>query len=467
MRVFNRFVLGLLLAVVIVWRCDSTSPTKADPALSQIVVTPFSAVIEVDSTFQLTVVGLDDNGDIMPDIVYTWAVYDADDIAVTDVVSIDSTGLVTGLGHGSVFVRGSSAGIFSNDVDISVITGPSSISLVAQDVTEDNWTPFPVYAQAVAVGKTAQLQAAVLDSAGIPIEGLEITWEIENPALLSINAQGTITGLSGGSTNVKGVYDWESGHIESDSIRVYVMEEKFYSDFSSPSLVDTTNGYFATSDNVIWQMNHLLATDSTEAGPFSGKFHFVQDGGEPAIKLTDPTTAYFANRQLLIMTYGSDGYLPEYAWPDTSSANMETGKNWRVEFRMKGMDDLAPFTTAESLVIFTQYTDGPSPYYFVFAPGRNRVSVWSGAVVDFNAKVPVWGAMPEITYDTWMNVVVEVFEGTMRTEVYSGNEPSGNWDYSYTIPDFDWTQPYIPGLWIGTFLVDDFYFDNVRYFTSD
>ena len=72
--------------------------------------------------------------------------------------------------------------------------------------------------------------------------------------------------------------------------------------------------------------------------------------------------------------------------------------------------------------------------------------------------------MPAITYDQWFNLVLEVFDGTMRTEIFSGAEPTGNWDYSYTIPDWTGTEESIPGLWFGAFLVDEYYADDIKYY---
>jgi len=52
----------------------------------------------------------------------------------------------------------------------------------------------------------------------------------------------------------------------------------------------------------------------------------------------------------------------------------------------------------------------------------------------------------------------------MRTEVFTGTEPTGNWDYSYTIPDWTGSEDNIPGFWFGAFLVDEYFADDIIYY---
>jgi len=251
--------------------------------------------------------------------------------------------------------------------------------------------------------------------------------------------------------------------LESDPIRIYIWDVAFTEDFSSVDTTTIGDYYFTGNNGIIWQINKELESDTSAAGPPTGRPTIVEENGNPVLRLKEPSNAYFTNRQLLIMTYGSTTYDSDYGWP--TGDGMLTSTNFRVQMRIKGMDDPVASTTAESLVIFTQYYSGSaSPYYLVYGPGRNRVSAWFGAALAPEASIPAWGAMPAITYDQWFNLVLEVFDGTMRTEIFSGAEPTGNWDYSYTIPDWTGTEESIPGIWFGAFLVDEYYADDIKYY---
>ena len=285
-------------------------------------------------------------------------------------------------------------------------------------------------------------------------------WSVGNSSLISVSDDGVVTGLAHGVTTISASF----GSISSDSIKIYVWAESFREDFSSVDTTTIDDGYFKGNNGIIWQMNHSLETDTSSAGPHTGKPAIVEDNGNPVLQLTEPSTAYFTNRQLLIMTYGSTTYDDFYMWPEGD--DMLTLPNFRVQMRVKGIDDPVAGTSAESIVNFTQYFGGAaSPYYLVYAPGRNRVSAWFGASLAPGASIPEWGSIPEITYDQWFSFVLEVFDGTMRTEIFSGVEPTGEWDYSYTIPDWTGDEENIPGLWFGAFLMDEYYADDIIYCT--
>lgn len=407
----------------------------------------------------------------MTDIGFTWTEYDTAGNVDSSVINVNNDGLVTGIGIGSSIVKAASEGVESNGVRIMVIGVPGIVEIMPLDVSEWNWSwAVPVVrSQAVAVGRSARVTGEVQDTTGNPISEASVSWVVENPTLANVDEDGLISGLSKGITQIRGTYtlqyDTLTYIIESAPLMLYVMDEVFREDFSGMTEVDTTKGFFISDDNVLWQLNYQLPTDTAAAGPKAGKFHFVEEGGEPVLMLTDPTTAYYANRQILIMNYGTTGYVDIdelNGWPDTTG--MKTSRNWRVEFRMKGIDALD--TELESLVLFTQYFSGAtSPYYFVYAPSRERVTPWFGATIAPGARFPLIGSMPEITHDSWFNVVAEVFDGTMRTEIYTTPEPTGEWDYSYSIPDYIENEDYTPGLWIGSFNLDTLFVDDVRYYS--
>jgi len=432
-----RIILFALLSIYFL-SCDEESQNEI--TVDIIAVTPLQSLIKVGETMQFNAIAKDVDLVTISEISFTWS------SSNPQALSIDDNGLATGNEMArDVIITATADGIESNDAVIHVAGDPASINIGTR-------------AEAVVAGKTITITSRVLDDLGTVIPDLAITgWQSADESILTIDQAGVITGISKGITTVKIAV----GDLESAPRRIYVWEEAFTEDFSSVDTTTIGDLYFKGNNGIIWQINHELS--DTTINPYTGKPTIVDDNGNPVLRLTEPSSAYFTNRQLLIMTYGNSTYDTTYMWP--TGDDMLTTTNFRVQMRIKGMDDPVAGTTAESLVNFTQYFSGAaSPYYLVYSPGRNRVSAWFGASLAPGASIPDWGAMPQIDYGTWFNMVMEVFDGTMRTEVFTGAEPTGIWDYSYTIPDWTGSEENIPGFWFGAFLVDEYFADDIIYY---
>lgn len=428
------------LLSIFILSCDGES--KDDVTVDVIAVTPLQSLIKVGETIQFSAVAKDVDLVSIDDISFAWS------SSNPQAVSIAANGLATGYEMArDVIITAIADGIESNDAVIHVAGDPTSINIGTK-------------AEAVVAGKSITLTGKILDGLGTVVPSAAITnWQSTDESVLTITQEGIITGISKGITTVKAMV----GELESAPRRIYVWEVAFTEDFSSVDTTTLSDHYFTGNNGMIWQINHELKTDTSAAGPYTGMPAIVEENGNPVLRLREPSSAYFTNRQLLIMTYGNSTYDAEYMWP--TGDGMLTTTNFRVQMRIKGMDDPVTATTAESLVNFTQYFAGAaSPYYLVYSPGRNRVSAWFGASLAPGASIPDWGAMPQIDYGTWFNMVLEVFDGTMRTEVFIGAEPTGNWDYSYTIPDWTGSEENIPGFWFGAFLVDEYFADDIIYY---
>ena len=428
----------ILLSVILLFSCEEGVQEIA--AIDVIAVTPLQSVIAVGQTVQFTAEALDIDLDPVTSTHFVWSSSDPAS------VQVDENGLATGLTMSrNIVITATADGIESNDAILYVAGDPDHIKL--------GYT-----SEAVVVGQSINLSGNIEDALGTTIPGMAISdWSSGDESLLLTTSTGELTGVTKGQTTVQA----SLGELQSDAVRVYIFELAFTEDFSTVDTTTIGDYYFRGNNDMIWQINREI-TDTSQGIP-TGRPAIVQENGNPVLRLKEPSNAYFTNRQLLIMTYGGSIYDSDYGWP--TGDGMLTNSNFRIQMRIKGIDDPVASTTAESLVIFTQYYSGAaSPYYLVYGPGRNRVSAWFGAALAPEATIPAWGAMPAITYDQWFNLVLEVFDGTMRTEIFSGAEPTGNWDYSYTIPDWTGTEESIPGLWFGAFLVDEYYADDIKYY---
>ncbi len=442
MRYFSSFFIAMAIFALLMTACDDE--TDSGTKIDFLVLTPFEVQVKIDSTYQLVVQALDADGVAIEDVDFTWSTSNA------TVATVSSSGLVTGAAMGTTEIRAEADEIESNICDV-IVLGPPATVVMDQP------------AQAVTLGGTQSISASVYDSLEQVISVSAMEWTVADeakitltpgdPGTLADSWSAEVTGLVRGLTSVTASY----GGLQSEPINIYIMDLAFSESFDPTDTTTISDGYFQA--DAMWQLNHDL-----DGGPKTGKAVILDESGNSYLRITDPSTAYFTNRQLLVMTYGHTNYDAVLGWPDTTG--LLTKRQWRCEFRIKGMDDPALGATSESLVIFTEYYESSdNPHYLVFAPGRNRVSAWLGAGSAPGATIPAWGSMPEIQYDTWFNAVVEVFEGTMRAEVYTGTEPTGVWDYTYTIPGYVTPVEYIPGLWLGAFLTDTLYIDEVKYYT--
>lgn len=428
----------ILLSTILLLSCEENVQEVA--SIDVIAVTPLQSVIGIGQTVQFSAEALDIDLNPVTGIDFVWSSSDPASVAV------DENGLATGLAMSrDIVITATANGIESNDANLFVAGDPDHIQLGFSS-------------EAVMVGKTITLSGDIEDALGTTIPGMAISdWSSDDESLLLATTSGELTGVAKGQTMVQA----SLGELNSDPVRVYIFDLAFTEDFSTVDTTTIGDYYFRGNNDMIWQINREIS--DTSQGIPTGRPAIIQDNGNPVLRLKEPSNAYFTNRQLLIMTYGGSVYDSDYGWP--TGDGMLTNSNFRIQMRIKGMDDPVASTTAESLVLFTQYYSGAaSPYYLVYGPGRNRVSAWFGAALAPEASIPAWGAIPEITYDQWFNLVTEVFDGTMRTEIFSGAEPTGNWDYSYTIPDWTGTEESIPGLWFGAFLVDEYYADDIKYY---
>lgn len=151
---------------------------------AQITVSPDAAMFEsIGDTVRLTAQAADANGNAVPDASLNWT--SADDAVAT----VDEGGLVTAAGNGSASIT-ATAGSARGSAAITV-----SQVIVAMDVV-------PTAATLFSLGDTLRLVAAGVDANGHAAVGLDVTWISENEAVASVDADGLVTAVRTGSTDV-------------------------------------------------------------------------------------------------------------------------------------------------------------------------------------------------------------------------------------------------------------------------
>ena len=151
---------------------------------AQIAVSPAAAMFEsIGDTVRLMAEAADANGNAVADPSLDWT---SENEAVA---TVDEGGLVTAAGNGSANITASSGSA----------TGSAAITvtqvIVAMDVVPAATTLF-------SLGDTLRLVAAGVDANGHAAAGLDVTWISENDAVASVDADGLVTAVRTGSTDV-------------------------------------------------------------------------------------------------------------------------------------------------------------------------------------------------------------------------------------------------------------------------
>ena len=153
--------------------------------LAGLEVTPADTTLfSLGDTLQLTVQGLDANGNLVPGVSVTWS---SEDDAVAEV---DMTGLVTALKTGSVNIVAMSG----NLADSAAVTVAQLAARVVVTPAVDTLNT---------VGDMLQLTAMALDANGNLVEDTEYIWEARHPHVVTVDNTGLVTATGKGSGTIR------------------------------------------------------------------------------------------------------------------------------------------------------------------------------------------------------------------------------------------------------------------------
>lgn len=198
--------------VAIMARADNVSgsaslsviaPAPAPVALVQI-NTPTQDIV-VGQSVQTVVVLKDAQGNVLTGRTIT---YSTDNPAV---ISVSSSGVVTGVGAGTTRMRATSGGV--SNTETFRVTVPST---PAPAPTVETITVSPATAS-LTVGQTSQETAVARDASGTTVSGQTFTWTTSNAAVASVNGSGLVTANGAGSATISAA---SSGKVGTMSVSV-------------------------------------------------------------------------------------------------------------------------------------------------------------------------------------------------------------------------------------------------------
>ncbi len=165
--------------------------------VDRIELTPSESTIEVTDTLQLDAVVFDVNEQQRDDRDVQWS------SNRPEVAAVDADGLVEGLSGGQATITAESGGE-SAEATITVEAPVADVEV----------TPNPA---SVEVDDTLQMTATVFDAAGNELSGAEVTWEVDDDTIATVDDDGLVAGIIGGEVAVTATSEGQS-----DTARVSV-----------------------------------------------------------------------------------------------------------------------------------------------------------------------------------------------------------------------------------------------------
>ncbi|MGQ0647475.1 MAG: beta strand repeat-containing protein [Gemmatimonadaceae bacterium] len=172
---------------------SGTAMVTVQPApVASLSITPSSGALLVGQSLQLTAMIRDAAGAPLAGYATAWS------SSAPAVATVSSTGLVTALTAGRATITATSEGK-SSSASITVSLVPvNSVSIIPPTVT-------------LSLGKTAQLFAQPLDSAGAVLNGRTVTWSSDQPDIATVSSGGLVTALADGQARITAVAEGKSG----------------------------------------------------------------------------------------------------------------------------------------------------------------------------------------------------------------------------------------------------------------
>ncbi len=163
---------------------SGSAALTAEQVVASVAVTSGANMLNVlGATEQLSAGSFDARGNEVPGTAFSWASSDA------AVITVDGTGLVTGVSNGTATITAMTAGVSGaltmnmQQVAGSIVVTPDSSTLNA-------------------LGDTQQYVAAATDSAGNDISGLSFVWASSDSSVASVDGSGLVSASSNGSATI-------------------------------------------------------------------------------------------------------------------------------------------------------------------------------------------------------------------------------------------------------------------------
>ena len=161
-------------------------------------VSPSAETIGVGGTLQLKAEGLNESGNAVADVEFSWGSSDA------AIATVDASGLVTGIAEGMVTITASS-GSASGATTITVVNVSGRVASVVVAPPETTIT---------VLGDTLRLVAVGFDENGHAVEGAVFSWTSGDRSVATVDERGLVTAVADGTVTITASEGVASGSAE-------------------------------------------------------------------------------------------------------------------------------------------------------------------------------------------------------------------------------------------------------------
>lgn len=219
----------------------ATVDVVVEQVVDAVSVTPTArALSALGDTAHLSVQVVDANGFAVVGAAPAWTSTDA------GIATVDGSGVVTAVSSGTAGIMAAADGV----ADTATITVEPVVSSVLVD---------PDSITLMALGATRQLTASTLDANGNAVAGAEIGWSSLDTAVATVDAQGTVTAVAEGATQVVAGVSTGGGTV-ADTARVVVTAEV------TSIRIDVDTLHFAAFDDTIGVEAHGFDANANDLG---------------------------------------------------------------------------------------------------------------------------------------------------------------------------------------------------------
>jgi uncharacterized protein YjdB len=173
-------------------KSGTSDVTVTQAPVATVTLAPPTATVFVAFTQQLTPTLKDAGGHVLTGRTVTYQ------SSNTNVATVSSSGLVTGVAPGSATITATSEGK----------SGTSTITVTNAPVSTVTVTPNP---SSVNVGLTTTLTATLKDANSNTLTGRSVTWQSSNTNIATVNASGVVTGVGVGTATITATSEGKSG----------------------------------------------------------------------------------------------------------------------------------------------------------------------------------------------------------------------------------------------------------------
>lgn len=251
---------------------SATLTVTVNPVVTVTVTLASSTLVQGAGT-QATATLRDGSGNVVAGRPVTWS------SASTGVASVTSTGVVTAVGPGSVFITATCEG---RSGSATLTVNPLTVSSVTVSLSS------PV----VGIGRLSQGAAVVKEAGGNVLSGVSLSWASSASAVASVSATGVVTGVGLGTSTITATSGGVSGTA---TITVAAM-------YDVTALVQT-----AAPGTAVVQPPAVRVTDATGAARAGVPVAFTVTAGGGSVVGSPATTDASGVARLSSWTFGPAG----------------------------------------------------------------------------------------------------------------------------------------------------------------